>query len=924
MAIQQLPVGETPIKPIEVLYDPVNKFRTSQPQALIDTDFEYGTQQTKWENLGLIDNRPYVYSSQTPISGITAIAFNTNSRTVTVSLPSTTGIAVGTPISVYDTFLSPANGNFIVESVSANVSFTYTAQAVNSTAVQAIFDSNKTAIYIGSIFSGAAIGAAPTAITIDGTTTKVTITTSVPHGLSIGNEIVVTGITTTGVNPPNGSFFVAQILSNTQFVYYAYSVPTATLSFASAAVYVRPQSQFLHRPFDGGVIFSSNGTSNYCSAIRQTRRYFRYQSGKGIQVSSGTILKPNFQVDSLSYAGGVVTVQTKEQHNIQPGAVVTVSGATDANYNGTFTITNVTGFNTFTYVPVSAPTVTPIGGIIYVSISGWYGCVNRLGLFDQQNGVFFEFDGQVLNAVRRSSVFQLAGKVSVTSGGNTVTQTSSAFPTVFSRQLSVGDYIVIRGASYRVTDIDSDTSLVISPSYRGATSTNVIVTKTIETKYPQSTWNLDKLDGTGPSGYNIDLSKMQMFYIDYSWYGAGFIRWGMRATNGDVVYCHKVANNNVNAEAWMRSGNMCARYETSTIVPATAITSSVSAIDTTINVTSTAGFYPGSVSAPGTLCLRHASYGYEFVNYTGVTATSFTGVTRGQTGNASLAMTIASGSNVGTVSSAANLQIGQRVIGTNVPEGTFISNISGTTLTLSQAVTAANPTVIVPALGTSAGIAFAYSATSPVVVEQAFPTYASSISHWGTSVIMDGRYDDDKSLVFTYGTTGSIAVAAGATNALLAIRISPSVDNGVGGTFGSRELINRMQLILRALDVTTSTAGSNLLISAVLNGVVSTGQNWNRPSGAASSLAQVADYSATTTTLTGGEITGGFFVSTTTSIDLSAVRDLGNSILGGGTGATSITNIYPDGPDVLTIMVRNLGATSATVFGRLSWTEAQA
>ena len=920
MAIQQLPTGETTFKPSELFNDPVNRLRVSQPQSLIDTDFEYGTQQTKWENLGMIDNRPYVYSSQTPISGITAIAFNTSSRTVTVSLPSTTGIAVGTPISVYDTFLSPANGNFIVESVSSNVSFSYTAQAVNSTAVQAIFDLGKTAIYIGSIFSGAAIGAAPSAITIDGTTTKVTITTTVPHGLSIGNEVVVTGITTTGANPPNGSFFVAQILSNTQFVYYANAVPTATLSFGSAAVYVRPQSQFLHRPFDGGVIFSSNGTSNYCSAIRQTRRYFRYQSGKGVQVSSGTILKPNFQVDSLSFSGGVVTVQTKEQHNIQPGATITVTGASDANYNGTYTITNVTGFNTFTYVPTSSPSQTPSGGTIYVAINSWHGCVNRLGLFDQQNGVFFEYDGQTLNAVRRSSVFQLAGKVSITSGQNTVTQTNAAFPTVFSRQLNIGDYIVIRGASYRVTDIASDTSLTISPSYRGATATFAIATKTIETRYPQSTWNIDKFDGTGPSGYNVDLSKMQMFYIDYSWYGAGFIRWGMRATNGDVVYCHKVPNNNVNSESWMRSGNMCARYESSTVAPFTNTTATLNSGDTTITVASTSGF-PTS----GTLCVRHETHGYEFINYTGVTATTFTGLTRGRSGNSSLALTIASGSNSATVSSASNLQIGQRVIGTNIPEGTFISNIVGTTLTLSQAATAANPTVIVSALGSGTAVGFPYSATSPVVVEQAYPTYASSISHWGTSVIMDGRFDDDKSLVFTYGTTGSIAVAAGATNALLSIRVAPSVDNGVGGVFGSRELINRMQLILRALDVTTSTASSNLLITAVLNGTVSTGQNWNRPAGATSSLAQVADYSTTTTTNTGGEVTGGFFVGTgANSIDLGAVRDLGNSILGGGTGATSTTNIFPDGPDVLTIMVRNLGGSTSTVFGRLSWTEAQA
>ena len=33
------------------------------------------------------------------------------------------------------------------------------------------------------------------------------------------------------------------------------------------------------------------------------------------------------------------------------------------------------------------------------------------------------------------------------------------------------------------------------------------------------------------------------------------------------------------------------------------------------------------------------------------------------------------------------------------------------------------------------------------------PGFGPSLFHWGSSVIMDGRYDDDKSLVFTYGQT---------------------------------------------------------------------------------------------------------------------------------------------------------------------------
>ena len=100
-------------------------------------------------------------------------------------------------------------------------------------------------------------------------------------------------------------------------------------------------------------------------------------------------------------------------------------------------------------------------------------------------------------------------------------------------------------------------------------------------------------------------------------------------------------------------------------------------------------------------------------------------------------------------------------------------------------------------MGSSSGQAFTYSVTDPVAVELAYPTYGPSVSHWGTSVIMDGRFDDDKSLVFTYGQTGITTLAAagnaGSTRALISIRVAPSVDNGTASSFGSRELTNRMQ-----------------------------------------------------------------------------------------------------------------------------------
>jgi hypothetical protein len=1007
-------------RPSEEFTDPVGKFRTSTPQALIDTDFEYGTQVSKWENLTMINNRPFGYQTVPNISNLSSISLPNLSRTVTVTTSTPHYLTVGMPIVVQDTYLSIANGNYVVDTVPSSTQFTYTARSLNSTSTTSILDANKTAIYQGGLYSGAQIGGTPT-ISVDGTTTKVTVTTTVNHGLAIGNEVAVTGIT--GTNPPNGAFIVATINSPTQFVYYATGGVPSGLTSTSAVVYVRPQGQFLHRPFDGGVIFSSNGSSNFEQSIRQTRRYFRYQSGKGIQMSTGTILKPNLQIDALTSSGTTVTVQTREQHNLQVGAQVTIIGANESAYNGTFTVSAVTGYNIFQYTALSVPSASPASGSYYVQVVGWYGAANRTGLFDSQNGMFWEFDGQTLWAVRRNSTFQLSGKVSITNGSHTVSQTSTTFPTNFSKQLVPGDYIVLRGQTYRVTDILSDTTVNISPAYRGTTDQNVIISKVQELRVPQSLFNIDKLDGTGPSGYKIDLSRMQMWFIDFAWYGAGIIRFGVRGTDGSIIYCHKMPNNNVNSEAYLRSGNIAGRYESSTNPPSTYPTTSIGASDTSINVASTYGF-PSS----GTFVIRGNAGGsntaYEYVNYTGTTSTTFTGLTRGQAGNSSLALTIAAGSNIATISSASGLQVGQRIIAPSYfPDNTYIAAISGTTLTLSQGALQANPTVIVPPMGATSGQAYTYTASAPHTIELAYPTYGPSISHWGTSVIMDGGFDDDKSLLFTYGQSTPITIPANGTRALMSIRVAPSVDNGIGAGFGQRELLNRMQLVLRTLDVNStgpilvraylnaqtfagsqtilgSTVGTTITISTasstggvttyttgstahglnigdqvVISGMTTAGYNgtyviatvpttttftvsstvtgtpgtgtalaykpWTNAVGnvygvLTSSLAQIADYAPNPTNggssgaynVTGGEVTGGFFTAGVNSLDVSKVRDLGNSLLGGGglgTPSYSNTNIYPDGPDVLTLVATNLSsASNVTVQGRIAWTEAQA
>ena len=863
--------GDVSITPSPVLTDPVGKLRVSNPQALIDTDFEYSTQSTKWETLNLLNNRASAFYDVTAPLVVTAVSASTTTVTVTTATPP----AVGAPIFVQGTTNNAANGWFLVDTVSAGVSFTY---RTNTTAGSgSIFDSTKTYVFAASFYSGAAIPVSASAgAAFIASTTTVTCTTTNAHGLSVGDAIYVIGTTATG-NPPNGNWIVQTTPTVNTFTFTVLSAPSGTITAtagATSTLYPRPFGSVIHRSFDGGVALTAGYPYAGNQLIRQTRRYFRYQSGKGMQFSTGTSLKPAFSVDRLTSSGTTVTVTTKFPHNINTGALVKVTGSSESAYNGTFTVVTAPTDTTFTYTAFVTPTTSPAPGFpITVAPQSWYGSTSRIGLFDDQNGFFFEFNGQTLSVVKRSSTTQLTGTLAINNGATVVTGTS----TLFSSQLVPGDYIVIRGMSYLVQSISSNTSMVIYPEYRGTSLTgNAIASKTTNEKYPQSQWNLDNCDGTGPTRFNLDLTKMQVFYIDYAWYGAGAIRFGFKDQSGDIMYCHIIPNSNINSEAYMRSGNICARYESNTLPVFTALAATLSnAVSNRITVASTTGFPPAGVlaiSAPG-----NTTSAIEYVRYTGLTATTFTGLTRG------------------------------------VTDLTGLGGLTGG--------------------GGAAATTFTYSATAPIQVALFANQFSSTVSHWGSAVIMDGRYDDDKSFIFLAGQTTALAnLGASASAALLSIRLAPSVDSGITGVLGARDLINRMQLTLRQMDIAATGTAAIFRVELVLNGRIGGSGAGAFASAGGSSLAQIATHATASpfTTVTGGETILSFFVYTPSVVqqDLNLVRDLGNSILGGGlnnTVPTSTVNLFPDGPDVVTIRVTNVSSVAtSTIQSRLSWTEAQA
>lgn len=918
------------ITPSEALMDPVGKMRVSQPQSLIDTDFEYGLQPTKWESINLLNNRPSSFYDPTLPIPLTTITSSTTTVTCTAlsytggtvvgattvstvtGLASTAGLYPGMPITkmsgagafggtettilsidsatqitvmsrvantagaivfsatiptagqtffIHNTFdMANADGWWICNTSTPSTGvFTYITLTAPTMIGGTLLDNTKTYLYNGSFFTGSAIPAGTGAFSAI-SSNSTTITTTNAHGLQVGNHVYMTGVgTVTQLN--NRVHVIVSTPTNNTFTVSAQGgtgTPTATLN---ATFYPRATGYIEHGAWDGGVRFSNAYATHGYQVIRQTRRYFRYQSGKGLQFSTGTILKPQIWQDSITSSGTTVTVTCKIPHGLQVGAQVQIVGATQTEYNGIFTVTTTASLMTFTYTALTTPSATPATGFpIYVSPYSWYGAKNRIGMFDNQNGLFFEYDGQTISVVKRSSTYQLSGVSAVTNLSQTVTGTN----TTFADQIKPGDSIVIRGQSYLVQVITSNTSMQIYPEYRGVTTSNVVISKTIDTKFAQSAWNIDKSDGTGASGFNLDLTRMQMFYMDYSWYGAGEIRFGFRNSRGEIMYCHRIPNNNLNYLAWMRSGNMAARYETNTITLNTYLTATLTSSATTGATISGADFsgWPSNGTVVVTQAAATAAV-IEYISYSARTDTALTISNRAQTGG-------------------------------------------------------------------GAATTFTYSATAPIMISLFSPQVASTINHWGSSVIMDGRYDDDKSLVFNVGVNTAFSFTSGQQNQrvpLISLRVSPSVDSGQTGLLGARELINRMQLILRQMDVNTSVA---FRIDIILNGTPSSGTFV--PAGG-SSLAQYAIH-ATSQTIAGGESMFSFFTNTSgvTQQELGLVRDIGSSILGGGPTTAGVPNAlvpttalgkYPDGPDIITVCATCLSATG-TILPRLSWTEAQA
>ena len=186
---------------------------------------------------------------------------------------------------------------------------------------------------------------------------------------------------------------------------------------------------------------------------------------------------PLFWDDSEESGGS-----TSSTHSVAQASSTLAVGATTAGLRTRQT------FRRFNYQPGKSQQVFMTG--VLDASGGGTGITRRLGLFDDNNGLFFEDDEGTVKVVVRSKV---TGSV-------------------------------------------------------------------VNTKIAQSSWNLDVMDGTGPSGVNIDWAKAQIFTLDFEWLGVGRQRFGV-VIAGVIIYCHQFLNANALTTVYMSTPNLPLRYQ---------------------------------------------------------------------------------------------------------------------------------------------------------------------------------------------------------------------------------------------------------------------------------------------------------------------------------------------------------------------------
>lgn len=159
--------------------------------------------------------------------------------------------------------------------------------------------------------------------------------------------------------------------------------------------------------------------------------------------------------------------------------------------------------------------------------------------------------------------------VTTTSGSKVYRETTKVFAYLPGKSLLVMTTFVMNAAKSNLRqrvgyfgdsngmylELDGAGGNVLSFVKRSSVSGSVV-----DTSVTQANWNYDKMDGTGPSGLTLDITKAQILWMDFEWLGVGTVRLGF-VINGKFILCHQFNHANIITSTYITTASLPLRYE---------------------------------------------------------------------------------------------------------------------------------------------------------------------------------------------------------------------------------------------------------------------------------------------------------------------------------------------------------------------------
>jgi hypothetical protein len=338
----------------------------------------------------------------------------------------------------------------------------------------------------------------------------------------------------------NGNSYTSNLTSNTSFTGtskqttgYATIDLTITSDQGSAASGI--QIQFS----DDGSSFTTYNTDTYFSGTIYTQTYKILKKYYRIVYTNGANETSNFNLISR------LNVNNENGNNQTNNYNYGNTNTGDLDAFGKLRISNP-----FTLLDLQFSGVTGVTGTTSINNNLLQMCTGTTGTYKNihEDGYMILTGtgaGYQINQSRKYCIYQ-PGKSLLFLASGVIYESG---PT------GVNDY------KSRIGYFDDKNGLFFEYSSSGSGTMSVnLRNQNVDTSITQANWNIDKMDGSGPSGYTLNFNKSQLYAIDFEWLGVGRVRFGFYVF-GQIYYCHQIANINILNAPYMASANLPIRYE---------------------------------------------------------------------------------------------------------------------------------------------------------------------------------------------------------------------------------------------------------------------------------------------------------------------------------------------------------------------------